>query len=186
MNRWIATAALIAAGCSSGGTRILNTYRAPGTVSFVFSKVAVIALNGSRDQRAAVEDELVKDRPRLVAAHTVLAPADMRSVATAKKVLLADKFDGVVTMRVIRATEVNPEKLNPGETLSSYAESAGDSEAPFGQGKIRIETNVYQLADEKLIWSAIVETNQSNDPKAVARAAADALLDELRSTGLVH
>ena len=185
MKRWIAVAALLAAGCASNGAHVINTWRAPGTVSFVFSKVAVIVLNGSRDQRAVVEDELVKDRPRLVAGHTVLTPADMRSVAVAKKVLLADKFDGVVTLRVIRATEVNPASVT-GESFSSYAESVGVGEAPFGAGKIHIETNVYQIADEKLIWSAIVEADSSKDPKTIARAAADALLDELRSTGLVH
>ena len=185
MRRWAAAVSIVAAGCSSGA-RIMSTYRAPGTVSFVFSKVAVIVLNGSRDQRAVLEDEVVKDRPRLIAGHTVLAPEDMRSVAVAKQKLLADKFDGVVTMRLIRATEVNPDTLHPGESFSSYSESAGSDEAPFGQNMVRIETNIYQLPDEKLIWSAIVEAPRAKDPKDTVRAAVDAMLDELRATGLVH
>jgi len=185
MKRSIAVFLIVAAGCSSGA-RILNSYRAPGTVSFVFSKVAVVVLNGSRDQRAALEDEVVKDRPRLVAAHTILAPEDMRSVAVAKQKLLAEKFDGVVTMRLIRATEVNPETLHPGESFSSYAESAPNSEAPFGENMVRIETNIYELHGEKLIWAAIVEAPRSKNPKDTVRAAVDVMLDELRATGLVH
>jgi len=184
MKRSVAAFLILAAGCSSGA-KILNSYRAPGTVSFVFQKVAVVVLNGSRDQRAALEDEVVKERPRLVAAHTVLAPEDMRSVAVAKQRLLADKFDGVVTMRLIRATEVNPETVT-GESFSSYAESVGNSEAPFGDNMVRIETNIYELPGEKLIWAAIVEAPRSQNPKDTVRAAVDVMLDELRSTGLVH
>ena len=185
MRPWVAALTIVAAGCSSGA-RILNSYRAPGTVSFVFTKVVVIVLNGSRDQRAALEDEVVKERPRLVAAHTVLAPEDMRSVAVAKQKLLADKFDGVVTMRLIRATEVNPETLARGESFSSYAESSATPETPFGPNMVRIETNIYELPDEKLIWSATVEAPRSKEPRDTVRAAVDAMLDELRATGLVH
>src|SRR5262249_48393922 len=56
--------ALLAVGCASSGARLVDAYRAPGTVSFVFNKVAVIALNGGPEQRAMIEDEIVRGRPK--------------------------------------------------------------------------------------------------------------------------
>jgi hypothetical protein len=172
--------------CASGAP-IIDSYRAPGTVSIVFNKVAVLVLNGGPERRAALEDQIVSSSngSRLVAAHTLLTTEDQRSAASVGRKLLAEHCDGAATLRLIRPEEVNPAASDPGVSFSSYASSVSPEEPVFG-GKILVEASFYDLSDEKLVWRGIVECQHTTDPASVAREAVDAIRKELRGTGLVH
>ena len=181
-----ATVVLLIARCSSSGAQIVDAYRAPGTVSFTFNRVAVIVLNGSHDLRSSLEDEVVKTAggKRLVASHTVLGENDIRSYDTVRQALLSKQFDGAATMRLIRGDEIDPYASSPGESFSTYAESVPPGEPVFG-GKVVVETSVYRLSDEKLIWRGVVKADKGN-PQATMREVVQTLANHMRDTGLVH
>jgi len=189
--RWIiccAALALALGACSTSNAHLVDAYRAPGTVSFVFNRVAVIVLNGSHDLRSSLEDEVVKTAggTRLVASHTVLSEADARSAEAVRQALLDKKFDGAVTMRIIRPDEVNPAESSRGESFMTYAESAALSGEPAFGGKVLIETTIYRLEDSKLVWRGIVENPKTTDAHATVRETVHALADHMRDTGLIH
>jgi hypothetical protein len=179
----------VLAGCaSSSSAKLLDAYRAPGTVSIVFEKIAVLVLNGDRDLRSSLEAQVVasaKQRNRLFAAHAALG-TDMPSVEVIKQKLAEQNFDGVIALRMIRATEVNTSASDPGVTFSSYASSVPPGEAPFGEGRVRVEASIYRLSDEHLVWRGIVEASGSNSPSELVADAVLVIRDELRDTGLVH
>ena len=181
-----AIVALLLGHCSSSSANLVDTYRAPGTVSFTFDRVAVIVLNGSHDMRSSLEDEVVKTAGghRLVASHTVLNESDQRSYDAVRQALLAKKFDGAATMRLIRPDEIDPYASSPGEGFTTFAQSVPAGEVPFG-GNVIIETSVYRLEDEKLVWRGLVEAPKG-DPKFTIRETVRALADHMRDTGLIH
>lgn len=178
---------LLAACGSSSNQNLIESYRAPGTLSFVFDRVAVIALNGGPEVRQIAEDTAVKQgrAGRLVAAHTVLSGEAMRSYENARQSLVEQGFDGALTLRVVRAEEINPGETRPG-SFSSYAGSVPPGEAAFGEGRMRIEANVFRLADGALIWHGIAECKESRDPEVIVKEAAGIIAGEMRRTGLIH
>jgi hypothetical protein len=185
--RLLAIAALCACASSgtSGSAKLIDVWRAPGTVSFVFNKIAVLALNGGPDVRAQVEGLVAARDPRLTAASSVLGKEDMRGIEAIKRKLLAANFDGVIVMRLIREGEINPHASKPGESISSYANSVSPGEVPFG-GKLQIETTVYRVEDEGMIWKATVESDTSADRQTAIRDAVQVMSDHLRETGIIH
>ena len=102
--------------CSSS-SGVIDSYRAPGTVSFTFERGVVIVLNGGPERRAMLEDEVVRiaRRSRLIPAHTVLTGAGMSSTDAARQSLLDQKFDGIVVMRLLRPNEIDASASSPGE-----------------------------------------------------------------------
>jgi hypothetical protein len=182
------TALLLLFGhCSSSGAHVVDAYRAPGTVSFTFNRIAVIVLNGSHDLRSSLEDEVVKagGGQRLVASHTVLGESDMRSYQTVLQALLSKQIDGAVTMRLIRADEIDPYGSTQGESFTTYAQSVPAGEVPFA-GKVVVETNIYRLSDEKVIWRGVVASDKGADPQATMREVVHALANHMHETGLIH
>jgi hypothetical protein len=178
---------LLVARCSSSGAQVVDAYRAPGTVSFTFNRVAVIVLNGSHDLRSSLEDEVVKTAGgnRLVASHTVLGENDIRSYQTVRQALLSKQFDGAATMRLVRADEIDEHASTPGEGFSTYAESVPAGEAAFG-GKVVVETSVYRLSDEQLVWRGVVAADKSATQQGTMREVVKALANHMRDTGLIH
>ena len=147
----------------------------------------MIVLNGSHDLRSSLEDEVVKTAggTRLVASHTVLSEADARSAEAVRQALLDKKFDGAVTMRIIRPDEIDPSRSSQGESFITYAESADPGQPAFG-GKVLIETTIYRLEDSKLVWRGIVENPKTSDAHATIRDTVHALAGHFRDTGLIH
>ena len=185
--------ALAAAACgstnpSSPYAKIVDTYRARGTVSFVYDKAAVLVLNGGPDLRRTIEAQVAASagNPKLFAAHSVLTIDDMRSAAAMRRKLLDQKFDGLLVMRVVRPNEVNPGETIPGETFSSYASSVDEGAPPFGEGKLLLETSVYRLESEKLLWRALVEADSTEGAQAMVRHAVNVMRGDLQRTGLIH
>jgi len=159
---------------------------APGTVSFVFNKTAVIVLNGGPDLRRQLEQQIQTDtHNRVIAASSILGEGDMRSIEAFKSKLLAEKFDGVIVLRMVRATEVNDAATVPGESFTNYANSVGQDEPAFG-GNHRVDARVFNVADEKLIWRATLDAHSSLDAPSMVSEIVKVLRDTLRDTGLVH
>ena len=173
---------------SSPHAKIVDSYRARGTVSFVYDKAAVLVLNGGPDLRRTLEAQVAAaaGNPKLFAAHSVLSTDDMRSAATMRQKLLEQKFDGLLVLRAIRETEVNPIESVAGESFSSYASSVPPGEDAFGAGKMLLETSVYNLTSEKLIWRAVVEADSTEGAQAMVRHAVNVMRHDLERTGLIH
>ena len=182
-----AIAILFLTACaSSSGPEILETYRAPGTLQINFKKVAVLVQNGGPDLRRRIESQVAaySQRTPIIPASDILGDGDMRSVSSIREKLMADSFDGVISMRLVRGGEVAPSHSRT-NTVMSNDDAAGEGNQAFG-GKLRIETEVYSLQDAKLIWSAIVESKyDGGDRMKAVREIVEAMERELRKNDLL-
>lgn len=190
-NRFISAAMLlstvISPSCNS--TRIVNSWRDPETMVSLekLNKVLVVAFLRDEASRRVAEGrmaELLKGKA--IPSYGYLGE-DIKSLneAGVRERLQGDSFDGAVVMRLVDVTkEVNytPGNIN---TYPFYFRSFGGYyrrgwsyySTPDRYHTTRsysVETNVYSMKQDKLIWTGLTETT---DPGGV-----DKLVAEISST----
>jgi hypothetical protein len=160
-----------------------------------FNKVLVLYVGSDQRFRESMEDALVRQIPRSVAAHTVTPRVDLRNAEKAQTRMEKAGFDGVVLARIVHVGKKQP--YEPGViTLIPTSESqlwrdwdhrwasARDPDDYNNDDVIRIATEVYAVANGRL-----ASTNRGNayDPGAVPTAAGEiavAAIDRLKQTNV--
>jgi hypothetical protein len=191
-----AVAAWTLTACAS--TRITDSWKAPGVTSLDFKKVVVIAISRDDMVRRTAEDEMVRQiqargRAQAVASHTFLGDPEAKDVEQAKAKIGQMGFDGAVTMRLVSSAQETT--YVPGSYPTPYYGFYGYYgyawPTVYDPGYLRtdtivqVETNVYAVADEKLLWSGVSETFNPSNAREVVDDLAKALAAELRKQGLI-
>lgn len=160
-----------------------------------FNKVLVLYVGGDSRFRESMEDALVRQIPRSVAAHTVTPRVDLRNAEKAQARMEQAGFDGVVLTRIMYVGKKQP--YEPGViTLIPTSQSqlwrdwdhrwavARDPDDYNNDDVIRMVTEVYSVANGRL-----ASTNRGNayDPGAVPTSAGEiavAAIDRLKQTNV--
>lgn len=156
-----------------------------------FNKVLVLYVGGDARFRQAMEDALVQQIPRSVAAHTVTPRVDLRNAEKAQARMAKAGFDGVVLARIAYVGKKQP--YEPGViTLYSTAQSqlwrdwdhrwanARDPDDYNDDDVIRMVTEVYAVRTGRL---ATTNRGSAYEPGAVPTAAGEiavAAIDKLK------
>jgi hypothetical protein len=138
---------------------------------------SVVALYESHDgaQRRTVEDamtrKLAERGVHAVPAYSVLDDNESADYASAKQTLAAKGFDAVLEIRLIS-------KEN--ETSTAYYSNTWDGWGYWGWGGpyaydyyvfdtpvVRVETNLYSLHDDSLVWSGRTKTTDADTMREV-------------------
>jgi hypothetical protein len=157
------------AGCGGASTSFEQVWRGP--TADLGSVQRVVALYESHDgaMRRNVEDamarKLVQRGMRAVPAYTVLDEAQLEDTQHVRATLAAKGFDGVVEIRLISTENY------PGETFGGAWHGSYDGYGYWGTSwpyaydnyvfdspVVRVETNLYSLRDDQLVWSARSKT----------------------------
>ena len=170
---------IILIGCNS--TKITNSWREPnkGVVLDKLEKVLVVALFKDETSRHKAEDEMVSYLAgKGVESYNYLNENfNKKNEEAIRQKIKADGFDGAVTMRLI---DVEKEKIyTPGNIAlypTYYRNFSGyfyrnwsyySEPGYYSTTKIyKVETNVYSIKEDKIIWSALTETT---DPGGVKK-----------------
>jgi hypothetical protein len=186
--RVLLAALMLTSGCAS--TRIVNTWREPAFKGpITFKKTLIAVVHPLPEVRKAAEDELVFQigSQRAVPAHQVLTEEERKDVNKLKAKVQAGGFDGVVTMRVVdKRSQTSVESASvPEDFYESYdrgIQLVADPTYTRTVNIVSVKTNIYSVADAKLIWSG---TSESFDPTQVedfvaeiAKAVGEALRRE--------
>lgn len=192
--------AILAASCTTTPT-YHTTWRAPdaGPIDYAGKTVAAIFISAEESTRRVAEDALARELSAHgthgVAAYTIVPLADLKDEAGARVKLRAAGCDGAVVMRVTaRELEITS---YPGaysgfrySTFSSY--SCWGWSMAYDPGYVRsdtvltIETLVYGLEDDKLLWAG---TSESIEPSSIERHVielARAAAEEMKKVGLLR
>jgi len=198
---------LTAAACAT--TSFQSTWRAPevGPLNFRGAKVAALVISADKGFRLPAEDELARQITAQgavgVAAHT-LVPDDVIKDQEASRALM-DKAGvaGVVSMRVVG----NEQRIT--STPSSFW--MGPPHAAFwgrpGWGRpgywgwgwsfayaptiqtdrlVSVETLIFSLAQDKLVWVATSETTNPSNVNSLVRELSRAAASQMRRQGLIQ
>ena len=181
-------------GCASTG--ITDSWVAPDAGRIAFKKTLVMVVHPVDAIRLEGENRLVRriGYGRAVASHTLISQEDVQDTDAARAAIEGAGFDGVVLMRVVGQDQ----KLSyqrgmtyPAEYGQFWGFYGTITPMIYGGGgmqserTVSVETNVYSLADEKLLWSGVSDAVNPFDLGAAVEAIADAVSRELRREGLL-
>jgi hypothetical protein len=198
----IMTASILAtAGCAS--TKFTTTWKAPDAQPGSLAGKKVVAVIVSQDEalRRGVEEILANELTRLgadgVAAYTLIPTSDIRDEAKAKAKLEEVGAAGAVVMRLVgRDKEVSssPSMYYSGPNYGSFYGGYWG----FGWGGVydpgylrtdtilHIETLVYSLQQNKLVWAGQSQTTNPKDADSLIRELVGQVASEMKKQGLLR
>jgi hypothetical protein len=192
-------AVLTAVACASTG--FVSTWRAPDAQPGTFQGKTVVAVFMSQDEalRRGVEQTLATELTRRgakgVPAYSIVPTSEMRDQAKAKARVAAAGAAGIVMLRLVgREQEIS------GDPNGYYiATSAASWGGYWGVGwsgvydpgylktetVLHIETLVFSLEQDKLVWAGQSKTTNPKDVDALVRDLVGKVAAEMKSQGLV-
>ena len=189
--------AVLAMGCAT--TQIQSSWKDPSADAIHFQKVVVFALAKDPSTRRIAEDELVRGSTSgtMVASHTFVSDAELGDVPAVKQKVKAQGFDGAVVMRPV-GTQTR-QTVVPGTPMQPFGAPYSSLWGYYGYGYpgaympdtvrtdryVEIETLVYSVPDEKLLWGARSETMNPSSVNELVDDVAKAAREDLRKQGLI-
>jgi hypothetical protein len=197
------TLALVLLGACANNTTFTSTWKAPdvAAVSPLGKTIVAVFVTREEGSRRAAEDMMAADLTargaRGVPGYTILpSPPDGQhiDVDKARAQLKASGADAVVVMRVVgRDQRVT---YTPGYSVPTYYGGFGPYWG-YGWGSVyepgylqtdtdvSVETQVYSLKQDKLIWASTSRTTNPNNLSELLRDVADATTREMQRQGFL-
>jgi hypothetical protein len=199
----LSAAVLVLAGCSS--TSFVSSWKAPEAhpLEFRGSKVAAVVMMSSEPTRRAAEDKLAQEisarGAQGVPMYVILPNASPGDEAQARAALEQANVKGVVVMRpigvekqVVVAPSAYSDSMYAGYWSGGYyAHGWGNPYAVSSMNNtyltttVSIETLIYSLAQNKLVWGGQSKTADPTSVDALVAEVASAAADELAEQGLI-
>lgn len=184
-----AAVAALLGGCAS--TQITSAWKDPDLARLPFKKVLVVFQHSDAELRMRLERSMAAEIPNAVPAHAIFSDAEVRDVEAVKKRVRADGFDSAVIMRIVgvdREVSYVPGRLYtvPGFYHGFYGYWGYGWRTVYDPGYMRsdrivtISTNVYSVADDKLVWASQSETF---NPTSLRTAVAEVVRVTSKATG---
>jgi hypothetical protein len=172
-------AAVLLAGCASSTTQLTNTWKDPAAAGTRFKKVLTVCACKDDGTRRTVEDRLAAAIKGSEPSYSVLSDEQLGSKERTTAALKEGGFDGVVMLRLVSVDK--SQTYVPGQAYvvpvgyrSMYGGWGYGGYAAYGAvydpGYVRedqvvnFDTNIYRVADEKLLWAS---RSQTDNPKSV-------------------
>lgn len=194
------SAAFLFAGCAAT-PRLVNQWSNPEYAAPEFRRMLVIAVSQQPGIRRTFEDEFVA---RLRAAGMDAVPsyhympedgkADEARVQAAVKQAGADAAMITRLVRVDKKTEVRPGFYRPAPAVTfgfypAYSSAwLGYYEPPriYQYEVYTLETNLYELRKNQLVWSGIVQATRPGEIQREIRSYVEIVVDALRRSQLLR
>jgi hypothetical protein len=208
MNLAAAGLALLLAGCAT--TSFTSVWKAPDAQPLQFSAgdkvVAMVVADSTglrRSGEANLADELDKRGLQGVPAYSLLADADVKDEAKARAAIEASGAVGVILMRPMgkeQKISSTPSMYYGASYYGAphYGGMWGGGYYGYGWGGgiydpgtirtdtyVSIETVIYDLRQNKLVWAGQTRTMNPSDVEGFVTELATAVSKELRESGLV-
>lgn len=183
--------AAIAGGCAS--TQIVSSWRDDDLARVPFRKVLVVFQHSDSRLRHILERRMATDIPNAVPAHALFSDDEVRDIEKVKARVREQGFDSSVIMRLVsvdREVSYRPGRVYavPGLYHGFYGYWGYGWRTVYDPGYYRndrivtIATNVYSVADDKLVWASQSETF---NPASLRETVDDVLRVTSRATGEV-
>jgi hypothetical protein len=189
---------LIAGSCTS--TKITSSWREPDKEIAVdqINKVLVVALFQNETSRHKAEDEMagyLKGKG-IVSYNYLDANFNERNEDALRDKIRSDGFDGAITMRLV---DIDKEKIyTPGYGAPypfSYRNFSGyyyrswsflSTPGYYSTTKTyTIETNVYSIKEDRIIWTGLTETTNVDGVKAMTEEVVKVVYRKMMKEGFI-
>lgn len=191
--------ALILSSCSS--TKIVSSWKDPNTQIHAnqWKKILVVALLKNETSRRKVEDEMVKQLGQKgITSYSYLDDNfNRKNEEELRKKIKNDGFDAAITMRLI---DVDKEKIyTPAQhhlypvyytNFSRYYQRSWFFYSNPGYytvtKKFIVETVIYSIEEDKIIWSGITETYNPDDIEKLSNEIATVIHNKMIAEGFIN
>ena len=191
-----------AATAKSKDTKLLSSWSDPSAPIITGKKVLVVFMDSDMEKRKAVETEMAKYIPNAVLGYTLLPDRSMLQDTEATRFQLkrneieyvvALRYDGTVPQFNAKTTDVYKDQSDFGSVAGMYGYWDNGWKSAYQQQSItktnktivQVETKVFDVPTEKLIWSSKSQTvNPQNADEAVG-GVIKANADAMRKDGLI-
>ena len=182
--------------CTSG-TKIISSWREPGVKvnTATMKKVWVMCLVHNERTRRIAEDELAKRRPGVFFPTYERYPSELmqQHADAVNDGISKSGYDAIVLMTLVNHSQAT--SYVPGTSPAYYGGWYGyyghASAFYYDPGYYRtdefynVETNLYSISENKLLWSGLTETmNPGSVPSAIHEIAA-AINQQMRKEGFL-
>jgi len=190
----------------AGSTKIVSSWFAPQAKGVKFQKLLAVVVTRSVGMRQAAEDEMVNQlnaRGNIAqASYELLSETEIENPESARAKFASSGADGVVLLRLYTfnsstkdqpfARSSNPPNSpgnNKADTVSSeftfFAPHASPGQLSYTDLVVEIETLIYSLKDDKLLWRAVSRTKNPLGAQRVVKEITEQALKTMRKQGLV-
>ena len=196
-----AAIALTAVAALSAAVRFTSTFKSidAGSVSFAGKKVAALVISNDDSLRIAGEESLVRELSargmQAVATYRIAPKEELRRPETARPWFERANVEGVVIVRPVSAD--TRQVYTPGIWLSPnygtfwgyYGYGWGSVYVPGSVEKetlVVVETTIYSLPRNQLLWAAVSETKNPRDLRAFVEELTKESVEEMQKQGLAR
>ena len=200
----VAATAILSTLVLAAGPKFTSTWKAPGAgdVTFANKKVAALIISDDDSLRVSGEEALVRELAAIgltqgLASYRIVPRPELRDVDKARAWYEKAGVEGVVAMRLVKAdTREVPGpsawsmSASPYGTLWGYYPYAWGSVYVYEPGGGRketvaaIETLVFSVPKNTLLWAGITETIDPKDSSRVIKDVVAATVKEMNKQGL--
>ncbi len=187
----------LAVGCSS--TALQQSWKDPGATAILpAGKVLAVAISKNPALRRAAEDEMVRliGPENATASYSLLGEGDLRNSEAARAKVERAGFTYAFTLRpVSKSQELSWSPGSPAAYPRPYRGFWGyygwGWGAYYDPGYVRtdtilqVETILYSLADDKVIWAGVTKTTNPTNAEKLVREIAAAAAKDMRKQGLL-
>ena len=196
----ITAAVLLLAACAGTPTTFTSVWKSPDAqaVSPVGKTIAAVFVTKNEGQRRSAEDLIVQDLNKQgakgIASYTILPSGQNIGGDEARKQLRAAGADGAVIMRVVGKDQ--QVTYSPGTAYPAYYGGFGPYwgygwGAAYSPGYLQtdtlvsVETLIYSLVSDKLIWAGTSATQNPDNLSALIEAVDHAVVQEMAAQGML-
>jgi len=186
------------------GPKFTSTWKSPeaSTTSFAGKKVAALIISDDQGLRVSGEEALVRELAGIgvtqgVASYKMIPREELHDADKAKGWYDRAGVEGVVTMRLVKAETRKtwePSMWNSGyyNTFSGYYGYGWGSVYSYDPGHTSIdqvavvETMVFSVPQNKLLWAGVTESTNPKDANAVIKDIVKETVKEMKKQGLMR
>lgn len=188
-------AAILALGACAASTTLTSTWAEPSAGPLDYKKILVAFQSPDKNRRGSAEVRMKQRIPGAMSSNTVFLQGEERDIERVKARIRELGFDAVVVMRVL-GVDKTQEYVPP----STYTAATGYSMYGYWQtGWVQVydpgytkettvaivETQLYQVDGEKLIWVSRSRTLNPKDVPTSIDETIDANVEAMKKQGLL-
>jgi len=191
---WTVLAVVFLSGCSST-TKVVEHWTDPN-FDGKLENLLVLSLNQSNKSRRIVENgfllELKKRNIQAQASYNLLPNYEDLSKESVKAAISGSSVDGVLVMRPVKITKEdrNVREQSDGTRYDTFYAYVGEYRPAYDSYSItdttvHMETNLYVVKDEQLVWTGKTESFNPTDVKELIAEMVIKILDQVSKTGFL-
>jgi hypothetical protein len=187
----------------AGSTKMVSSWSAPEAKGVTFNKLLAVVVTAMPVTRQQAEDEIVsilrKRGNSAQASYELLSEAELEDLASAKAKVASSGADGAILLRLHtfnRSTSHQPygganappirDRVDPTfQEYTFFSDHASSDDLTYDKMVVEIETMVYSLKDDKLLWRGVSRTKQPLGPRIVTQEIMKEVAKKMKQQGLI-